>query len=102
MKHYNFETTDQFEDLFRGESPEITDAMVESISEAHSFQKENADMFSITFGDMDIAYEITLPRPQWANALEKCLDNYHTWESSDKAIDTYLLLKEVKEWEETE
>ena len=101
MKHFNFEHPEQFEKVFRGESREITDAIVESIHDALQFQKDSADMFSITFGEDDLAYEITLPKSQWQQAVQKCLDHYHKWGCTDEAIDTYLLLKNIKEWQET-
>ena len=47
MKHFNFEYPEEFEKVFRGNTPEINDAIVESIAEAFQFQKEQADMFSI-------------------------------------------------------
>ena len=102
MKEYNFESPEQFKGVFENNNREITDAIVESITEAHKFQKDTAEMFSITFGEEDIAYEITLPRSQWITALTKCLDNYHEWECSDEAIDTYLTLKQIKEWDSLE
>ena len=101
MKHLNFQYPEEFEKLFRGNNPEITDAIVESIAEGVKYQKDTADMFSITFGDEEVAYEISLPKIQWPTAIQKCLDNYHEWGCADQAIDTYLLLKEVKKWVET-
>lgn len=101
MKHFNFDHPEQFEKVFKGENREITDAIVESIHDAFQFQKNSADMFSITFGEEDLAYEITLPKSQWEQAVQKCLDHYHKWGCADEAIDTYLLLKNIKEWQET-
>ena len=101
MKHFNFEYPEEFEKVFRGNTPEINDAIVESIAEAFQYQKDSADMFSITFGEEEVAYEITLPKSQWEQAVQKCLDNYHQWGCHDQAIDTYLLLKSIKEWQET-
>jgi|TARA_R100000479_G_C6331050_1_gene181484 hypothetical protein len=98
MKHFNFEHPEEFERVFRGNTPEVNDAIVESISEAFQFQKDQAEIFSISFGEQEVAYEITLPKKQWATAIQKCLDNYHEWERHDEAIDTYLLLKNIKEW----
>lgn len=101
MKEFNFSSPEEFKGVFETDSRAITDAIVESINEAHKFQKDSADMFSITFGEEDLAYEISLPKDQWTTALKKCLENYHKWECSDEAIDTYLLQKELKKWEET-
>ena len=99
MKHFNFDHPEEFEKVFRNNTPEINDAIVEAITEAFQFQKDSADMFSITFGEEEVAYEITLPRNQWETAIQKCLDNYHQWNRHDEAIDTYLLLKNIKEWD---
>ena len=98
MKEYNFEHPEEFEKLFKGNNREITDEMVSGIIEAFQFQKESAPLFSISFGDVELAYEIILPKDQWPNALQKCLDLYHDWGLVDEAIDTYLILKEIKKW----
>ena len=98
MKAYNFEHPEEFEKLFSGNNKEVTDAMVSGIIEAFQFHKDDAPLFSISFGDDDIAYEINLPKKQWIGALQKCLDLYHEWGHSDEAIDTYLIQKEIKKW----
>ena len=98
MREFNFNNPEDFKGVFASNNIEITDAIVEAIQEAHSFQKESAEMFSITFGEEDFSYEITLPKDQWKKALEKCLENYHKWEKGDQAIDTYLILKQINQW----
>jgi|TARA_R110002153_G_scaffold262987_1_gene424127 hypothetical protein len=98
MKKLHFENTDEFERIFKAQDEDVTDAMLEGIEEAFSFQKKTADLFEITFQDIDIVYEITLPSSQWELALETCLEHYREMELSDKAIDTYLLQKGIREW----
>lgn len=99
MKELNISSVDELKSLIQTDSEEVTDSIVDSISEAFKFQKDNADIFRINFDNSDIAYDISLPKSQWITALEKCLDNYHNFSCSDKAIDTYLLLKEIKAWQ---
>lgn len=98
MKKLHFENTDEFERVFKAKDEEVTDAMVEGINEAFSFQKKSAELFEITFKDIDIVYEITLPSTQWEVALETCLNHYRDLEQSDKAIDVYLLQKGIRQW----
>jgi len=98
MKKLHFENTDEFERVFKAKDEEVTDAMVEGINEAFSFQKKSAELFEITFKDIDIVYEITLPSTQWEVALETCLNHYRELEQSDKAIDVYLLQKGIRQW----
>jgi capsule polysaccharide export protein KpsC/LpsZ len=98
MKKLHFENTDEFERVFKAKDEEVTDAMVEGITEAFSFQKKSAELFEITFQDIDIVYEITLPSTQWEIALETCLNHYRDLEQSDKAIDVYLLQKGIRQW----
>ena len=102
MKTYNFRSPEEFKGVFTNDSKEITDSIVESIIEAVKYHKTSAEMFAISFGDEELEYEITLPKDQFELALTKCLENYHKWEEDDLAIDTYLLLKEVKTWSTTE
>jgi glutamate-1-semialdehyde aminotransferase len=101
MREFNFNDPEDFKGVFASNNREITNAIVDSIQEAHNFQKTSADMFSITFGEEDLAYEISLPKDQWEKALEKCLENYHKWDCGDEAIDTYLILKQIREWDST-
>ena len=98
MKKLHFENTDEFERVFKAKDEEVTDAMVEGINEAFSYQKKSAELFEITFQDIDIVYEITLPSTQWEIALETCLNHYRDLEQSDKAIDVYLLQKGIRQW----
>jgi len=98
MKKLHFENTDEFERVFKAKDEEVTDAMVEGIQEAFSFQKKSAELFEITFKDIDLVYDITLPSTQWEIALETCLNHYRDLEQSDKAIDVYLLQKGIRQW----
>ena len=94
----NIENTDEFERVFKAKDEEVTDAMVEGIQEAFSFQKKSAQLFEITFKDADIVYDISLPSTQWEIALETCLEHYREMDLADKAIDTYLLQKDIRKW----
>lgn len=72
--------------------------MVEGIQEAFMFHKKSADLFEITFDDADLVFEISLPSTQWELALETCLNHYRDLDQADKAIDTYLLQKNIRKW----
>lgn len=98
MVKLHFENTNEFEKLFRTKDESITDAIVEGIQDAISFHKKTANLFQISFENVDLVYEISLPSSQWDVALENCLEHYRNIEQSDKAIDTYLLQKDVREW----
>ena len=98
MKKLHFQNTEEFERLFKSKDITITDAIAEAINEAYKFQKKTAELFNISFEDVEIAYDITLPSTQWEIALETCLEFYREQEEPDKAIDTYLLQKEVRKW----
>jgi hypothetical protein len=45
---------------------------------------------------METSFEISLSKREWITALENCLKHYSEWEMGDEAIDTYLLIKELK------
>lgn len=99
MRELKFKSTQEFEELFSEESRDITDFIVEGIAEAMKFQNKTAELFSISFEEEDsYTFDITLPRSQWEQALNKCMSNYQEWDAGDEQIDVYLLLKEVKEW----
>ena len=98
MKKLHFQNTDEFERLFRAKDESITDGIVEWINKAYRLKKKTAKLFQISFEDIEIAYDIDLISTQWEIALEASLEHYRKIEESDKAIATYLLTKEVKEW----
>ena len=98
MKKLHFQNTEEFERLFKTKDTVITDAITEAINEAYKFQKKTAKLFEVSFEDAEVAYDISLPSTQWEIALESCLEHYRKEEESDKAIDTFLLQKEVRKW----
>jgi hypothetical protein len=62
------------------------------------FHKKTANLFEITFDESDSVFEISLSHKEWIIALENCLSHYEEWEMGDDAIDTFLLIKEIKTW----
>ena len=98
MKRLHFESTEQFEDLFKSKAKDVTDAIVEAIEIAMSNSKKSALIFEITFDQADMMYEISLPVSQWSTALQKCLDHYHELGLTDEQIDTWKLLEAAKVW----
>ena len=98
MKKLHFQTPEDFENVFRSQSIELTDSIVESIEEAMQSNKRSAYIFLISFEDTDIEYEINLGASQWVKALSKCLEHYHKAHLHDKAIDTWKLQEAAKVW----
>ena len=98
MKQLHFETTYEFAEFFKEKSPEMTQAIVHSIGDAITAGKKVAQMFEITMEGSDSVFEISLPKKEWITALENCLKHYQEWDMADDAIDTYLLIKQVKQW----
>jgi hypothetical protein len=98
MKQLNFENTEEFERVFKNTDIEITDAIVSGIVEAFDKKVKTSDIFEITFDDAELAFEISLTSTQWELALESCLSFYTKAEESDKAIETYLLQKNIRKW----
>jgi hypothetical protein len=98
MKKIHFDSPEEFRKYFSGKSPELTGIIVDAIRESMQFQKRTADLFEVTWEDSDSVFEISLPKNQWVTALETCLKHYEEWEMGDDALDTYLLIKDVKAW----
>ena len=98
MKKLAFQSTDEFNEYFQGKNPELTNLIVNAIREAMSFNKKTAHLFEISFDGVDTMFEISLTKNQWVTALENCLSHYEEWSMGDDAIDTYLLIKDVKAW----
>lgn len=97
MHKLHFKTPDEFEGLFKGRNEKVTDLIVVGIEKAVMNRKKMADLFEITFDEVEEAYTISLPEKEWNHALQSCLDFYHEHNCDpDKAIDTWKLLETIK------
>ncbi len=97
MVKLKFTNTEEFESLFRKKTAQVTDGIVKGIEYALSNRKKSADLFSISFEDVELTYEIALPQKEWTTALQSCLEFYHTkGDETDKCIDTWKLLETCK------
>ena len=97
MKKLEIESLDELEAMFREKTIEMTDAIKESIQEAYDGNKKTALLFEIQIEGVESAFEISITKKEWIIALENCLRHYEEWEHSDDAIDTFLLLKTLKD-----
>lgn len=96
MVKLHFETTEEFENIFKSKKKHVTDSIVLGIQNAIVNNKRSAGLFQITFEDVDLMYEISLPRSQWVQALEHCLEHYRQLDLVDTQIDTWKLLEAAK------
>ena len=96
MVKLHFQTTAEFEGLFKRKNREVTDTIVSAVGESIAKRKKTALLFEVSFDDVEIAYEISLPEKEWSAALQSCLDHYHSLKLSDEQIDTWKLLELIK------
>ena len=100
MTKLHFKHPSEFEGLFKSKNESVTDSIVVSIRKAIQDRKKTADIFEITFDDVEEAYIISLPSREWNHALNSCLDFYHNNNCDpDKAIDTWQILEVVKTYD---
>jgi hypothetical protein len=97
MRKLEIESLEELESIFRERSVDMTNNIREGIEEAMKAKKKTAILFEIFMDGMDTSFEISLPIKEWTTALENCLKHYQEWEMADEAIDTYLLIKSIKE-----
>lgn len=97
MRKLQIESLEELEGIFREKSVDMTNNIREGIEEAMKNKKKTALLFEIELDRMDTTFEISLTSKEWITALENCLKHYSEWEMGDEAIDTYLLIKELKE-----
>ena len=97
MKRIKVESIEHFGELFKEKTIEMTDVIKSSIQEALSSKKRTANLFEVEIDGVETILGITLNKSQWIDALETCLKHYEEWEHSDDAIDTYLLIKQLKD-----
>ena len=96
MRKLQIESLEELENIFRDKSVDMTNNIKEGIEDAMSRKKKTALLFEIEMDGMDTAFEISLTSKEWITALENCLRHYEEWEMGDEAIDTYLLIKQLK------
>lgn len=97
MRRLQIESLEELEEIFREKSVDMTNNIKEGIEEAMKNKKKTALLFEIQVEGLENIFEISLTSKEWIIALENCLKHYGEWEMSDEAIDTYLLIKELKE-----
>ena len=97
MRKLEIDSLEELEAIFREKSVDMTNNIREGIEEAMKAKKKTAILFEIFMEGMDTSFEISLSSKEWIIALENCLKHYSEWEMGDEAIDTYLLIKELKE-----
>ena len=98
MVKLHFNTTDEFEGLFKRKSLSVTRSIISGIEKAMQSGNRTAPLFEISFEEVDMMYEISLPQSQWQPALENCLEHLHAEELPDEQIDCWKLLETVKSW----
>jgi len=97
MRKLQVDSLEELERIFREKSVDMTNNIREGIEEAMSKKKKTAMLFEICIEGLENSFEISLPIKEWTTALENCLKHYQEWEMADEAIDTYLLIKSIKE-----
>ena len=99
MVKLHFNTTDEFEGLFKRKTIAVTRAIIQGIEQAMQVNKRSAALFEVTFEEAEMVYEISLPQSQWTIALESCLKHLHrTKDTSDEQIACWQLLEAAKRW----
>ncbi len=98
MVKLHFNSPEEFEGLFKGKTLAVTRSIISGIQKAMEVNKKSADLFEISFEEVELTYEISLPQKQWQKALENCLDHLHLENLADEQIDCWRLLEAAKYW----
>jgi len=98
MVKLHFNSTEEFESIFKRKTLSVTRSIIQGIEEALQKNKRTALLFEITFEEVDTMYEISLPKSQWQTALESCLEHLHKENLANEEIDCCKLLEAVKVW----
>ena len=98
MVKLHFNSTEEFEGLFKRKTLSVTRSIVQGIESAMQKNQRTALLFEITFDNAEMAYEISLPQSQWVVALESCLEHLAAKELPDEQIDCWKLMEAAKSW----
>lgn len=97
MRKLQIQSIAELEDIFKNKSMDMTVNIRDSIQQAFNNKKKTALLFEIELEGMDTNFEISVTTKEWVTALENCLKHFEEWEMGDDAIDTYLLIKQLKQ-----
>lgn len=95
MKTLKFKSLTEFQQAVEKPTPTLSTIIYESIQESYDKGEQSSRLFNVSLDSEQVDYEITLPKKQWAKALESCLKDFEAFEESDMAIDCYLLRKKL-------
>ena len=96
MKKLQLTSVDEVNKVFDTQSVELTNSIRQSIQEAITESKKTVCLFEISIEGFDSVFEISLAKKEYITALENCLNLYEKWEMGNEALDTYLLIKQLK------
>jgi len=96
MKKLELHSLAEFDAIFKEKSVEITKSIQQDIQEALRSGSKSASLFEIEIEELGTVLEVSLPKHQWTIALGNCLEHFREWNMVDDEIDTYLLIKELK------
>ena len=88
-----FDTKEEASDFFKIKTKDTTDTIYRTIKEGLDKGSNSVNLFEIFFSTLEHYYEVSLPKSQWKQALEKCLEHYEDLGCVDECIDTYLAIK---------
>jgi hypothetical protein len=67
--------------------------LYEFISSNAKSDKKTIHAFNIYIEDHDVEFDVTLPKSEWGNILNRCFNVFEEFDMSDETIDCYLLIK---------
>jgi len=92
----HFNSTHDFEKVFKSKTLAVTRGIIYGIEQAIVKNKRSANIFEISFEEAELTYEVSLPKSQWEPALKNCLDHLHENSLADEQIDCWKLMELVK------
>ena len=96
MNQLHFKTLEEFKRYPESNKGDISNYILEGITEALAKGKNSAYIFQIFVEEDNFSYEVSLPKANWISALSLCME-YFQEEDADKSIETWLVLKKLNE-----
>lgn len=98
MKTYTYSTIEEFEEAYQDSAvlAEHSREMVKAISEGFEKGTKEVEVFAIDIEHLNEFYVVKSKASEWEFALESCLRHLEKVGAVDDAIDTYELIKKIK------
>ena len=97
MRELTFNSSEEFKNSFVNETIQYSEVAVDNIQEAFKEGRKEAKLFYIEIEDVNYTFQIVVPKKDWLFVLEAAFERFQEANMVDRTIDTWTLIRDIKE-----